>query len=189
MSGDTESISVVSTAMSRAEESSKSMNRDGSVSKYSNVRDDSRDVEDSLDDASIASLESNVSMEDNPALVGALGDFDLAEFEQFDPDLDPYNFTDPGQMGDEIKAKLKSQAQKLKKVFKKVRQQYDDVVELSVSQAQMQSEKAKSVVPPSPDAPAETDKQKIAALNRRIMELKENLEVSESKARSLSAQR
>jgi hypothetical protein len=110
-------------------------------------------------------------------------EMDLSEFEE-DEDMDvDLAFADPAQLSDEMRTKIKTQTLKLKKLFKKVRQQYDDVVDLSTAHAKAGKAATVEVVH------TETDKQKISALNKRVRELKEKLEIAESKARSISVQR
>lgn len=110
-------------------------------------------------------------------------DAELAELLDADS-LDPtLAFPNPGDLNDELREKLKKSTMKLKKLFKKAKTQYEDVVEMSAQHAQS-GKKAAAVV-----VHTETDKQKISALNARIRDLKEKLEISDSKARSLTVQR
>lgn len=105
---------------------------------------------------------------------------ELLDADAIDPTL---AFPNPGDVGDELRSAIKKKTMKLKKLFKKAKTQYEDVVELSTQHAQSGKKAAPVVVH------TETDKQKISALNARIRDLKEKIEISDSKARSLTVQR
>lgn len=72
---------------------------------------------------------------------------------------------------------------KLKKLFRKAKTQYDEVVENAAQQASTVKTRKVTVIT------TDTDKQKISGLNKRIRDLKEKIEISDSKARSLTVQR
>lgn len=106
---------------------------------------------------------------------------DLLDGDSLDPTL---AFPNPGDLSDELRGRIKKSTLQLKKLFRKAKDQYDEVVEHSAQQAAEGKKPVQVAVVHS-----ETDKQKIGALNQRIRELKEKIEISDSKARSLTVQR